>query len=242
MTSDFVIRNAAPASSAKPSSRRTGGRTPVSTSASRNASAGPVLPARRDAAHTPASATAGPVQKAACSGQATGRMVNQEGAAPPSTSSCARCGAPQRPSAHPAAEASVPTTAASVSSSRRSWPGVAPAVRSRPNSRRRSATANANVDATTNTETNAVIPAAVPSSAFTVSSASASCSVAGSARRRASPVRTWARSPTTRRTSATGASTPTASGPPLPVACRPARVTEPSFRRSLRISLSTGCG
>ncbi len=222
-------------SSPVPSRARPRGRGSASTSASRSAAVGPTLPARRDAAIAPARATVTPVQNAAWKGQAGPPTVNHPGARPPSTRVRASSGAPAAPSAHPAAEARTPSAAASTRRRRRICPGVAPAVLSSPNSRRRRATAKAKVEATTKTETKAVTPPEVPRRALTPTRASASRSWPGSARRRSSPVRTWARSPTRARTSAAGASTPTASGPPEEVTVQRA----PSSRSS---SLSTGCG
>lgn len=104
-------------------------------------------------------------------------------------------------------------TRASAKTIRRTWRGVAPAVRSRPNSRLRWATAKENVEATTKTETKPVIAAAVPRSALTEISASLSRSGSGSARRRSSPVRTTIPDsvPTALRTAAASAYATTAS-------------------------------
>ncbi|CAM5628235.1 hypothetical protein SGLAM104S_01545 [Streptomyces glaucescens] len=200
---------AAVSSRAAPHSRRPGVRAPASTAASRSACAGAVRPARQDAAATPSSATSRPVQKARWYGQPWAPISNQAGARPASAAQAARYGAPRPPSTQPVAAASSPTSSASAATVRRSRPGVAPTVRSRPNSRRRWATVKANVDATTNTETNAVTPPAVPNRAFIAVRASASRSGPGSARRRAAPVRTWTpgASATAARTAAGAAST-----------------------------------
>ncbi len=182
---------------------------PVSTDASRSACVGAVRPARQDAASTPHRATRSPVQNAVWYGQVWSPMVNQAGARPLSTTRAARCGAPHAPSTQPAAEASTPTPRASATTSARSCPGVAPAVRSSPNSRRRCATVKANVEATTNTDTKAVTPPAVPNMAFIAVSASRSRSGSASASLRSSPVRTRTPGParTASRTAEASAST-----------------------------------
>ncbi len=53
----------------------------------------------------------------------------------------------------PPTPAPTPTVPASPGSVRRTWPGVAPAIRSSPNSLLRRAITKAKVDAVTNTET-----------------------------------------------------------------------------------------
>ncbi len=200
---------AAVSSRAAPVSRRLHGRVPRSTAASRSACAGRTRPARTAAVAAPAHATVRPVQNATWYGHAWPPTVNHSGARSASTTHPARCGAPHAPSAQPAADASTPTSSASVRTSRRTWPGVAPTVRSRPSSRRRPATAKANIDATTNTETKPLTPPAVPNSAFSAARVSVSRSGSASASRRASPVstRTPSVSRTARRTAPAGAST-----------------------------------
>ncbi len=199
------------ASTAPPISQRLTGIARESTADSRNASVGPIRPARHEETTTPLRATNRPVQNAVCSGHVCSPIRNQAGAIPASTIQAASRGAPAAPSEQPAAEASTPITNASVNTIRRTWAGVAPAVRSSPNSRRRWATAKENVEATTNTDTKPVTPAAVPRSAFTETSASASRSGSGSARRRSSPVRTSNPAPTAASTRSAGACTATAS-------------------------------
>ena len=144
---------------ATPKIQRAGVMVRFSTADSRSASSGATLPARRDADHTPPSATTSPTPADASSVH-TGTSTDRPGGIRRARCSSVVNGSmTATPSPTPAADATVPTRNASAKSVRLTWRGVAPIVRISPNSRWRCATPSANVDATTKIETKADRPA-----------------------------------------------------------------------------------
>ncbi|GAB3870067.1 hypothetical protein GCM10027610_131080 [Dactylosporangium cerinum] len=184
-----------------------------STAASRSASSGGTRPARRADSHTPVAATTRPTSTDTSTAHQDRPTVNPVGSRPTFTSGSASSGVARAPRKAPGTPANSATRRVSVSSSRRTWPGVAPTARSRPSSRRRDVTANAQVEDTTNTATNPPTKTVAMMSCAPSHRVRVSCS--GSTADRASPVSTDPSGPTSRRDSAARSpSTPITRTPP----------------------------
>ena len=155
-----------------------------STAASRSASVGLIVPARKAATSTDSTATATPARKATTRASAEPAVkftLNQDGARPWRTIQPARAGAPTRPSREPTAEPATPTSAASAHIVRITCFGVAPMLRSNARSRRRCATESPKAVAVTVMATKAESRAATPRKFVSPVSAVASCEASGSA-------------------------------------------------------------